>query len=190
MIQPFPLFFSLVHFSPVSFCVPSFNFHFFFLSPTLLSQSDAVLSSLFCHLSRLYFFSSFSLHPVLWHRAALVRNNQWDMFCSFGTIFQADRLWFMCPSPCLPEGHRAKHKRCTQSSISFFLSLKSFSLLFSNFCLFFLLCQSTKTVFFCCHLLCTHYWSFTLFHFSHFYVLFSPSTLNNAGFWAKYHFKT
>lgn len=60
----FHLFFLLVHFSPVAFCVPSFNFHLFVLSPTLLSQNDAVWSSLFCHLSRLYFFSSFPLHPV------------------------------------------------------------------------------------------------------------------------------
>lgn len=117
VIPPSLSVFSLFHFFPV----PSFNFHFFFSwLPPPLSQNDAVWSPLFCHLSRLRFFSSFSLPPVSRGREqALWETINGLFFCSFWTIFQADSLWFMCPSSCLPEGHRAKHKRRSQSSISF-----------------------------------------------------------------------
>lgn len=127
------------------FSLSSYSFHCSPFPPLLCHLFVVLHFKPFCHLGQRYVLASSSLcdsSSFLWWKSAGHVRDDWQAVFSSSTIFQADSVWFMCPSSCLPEGHRARDKRCKQSSISFssLSCVDVFITLLSDLCL--LLCLS------------------------------------------------
>lgn len=128
---------------PLFFSLCSYSFHRSPFPPLLCHLFVVFHFKPFCHLGQLYVLASSSLcdsSSFLWWKSAGHVSDDWQAAFSSSTLFQADSVWFMCPSSCLPEGHRARDKRCKQSSISSLSCVDVFITLLSDLCL--LLCLS------------------------------------------------